>query len=330
MRPWPFVLLIIGVLAVAAIVAAYGVRDITAAFLAAGWGIAVVAAFHAVPLAFDALGWRLLIDRPDRPGGATLYAIRWASESVNNLLPVAQVGGEIVRSRLAARMGVPGDLAGASVLVDVTLGLITQILFALVGLAALLAVTGPDRGTFAVASALLAFAAIIAAFFFMQRGGMVAWLGRHAVPIGRRLGLNRLESMAGPVHRLDNSLHALYRQRPRLAAAAACRMGSWLIGAFEVWLALHYMGHDIGLAAALAIHSLTAAARSAAFAVPGGVGAQEAGFLALGALVGLSGAEALALALIRRAREILFGLPGLVLWSLLEGRGAVSQARPEA
>jgi len=60
--------------------------------------------------------------------------------------------------------------------------------------------------------------------------------------------------------------------------------------------------------------------RSAAFAVPGGLGVQEGGYLVVGNLLGIPGEAAFALSLIARVRELALGIPGLVAWQLVEGR----------
>ena len=54
----------------------------------------------------DALGWRRLLPRRAASVrcGRMLWA-RWIGESVNGLLPVLQVGGNIVKASLLARTG---------------------------------------------------------------------------------------------------------------------------------------------------------------------------------------------------------------------------------
>jgi hypothetical protein len=74
---------------------------------------------------------------------------------------------------------------------------------------------------------------------------------------------------------------------------------------------------------ALVIESLVFALRTATFVVPGAAGIQESGYLMLGALFGLRPDVALALALLKRAREIVIGLPALLIWQGLEYRRAL-------
>ena len=60
------------------------------------------------------------------------------------------------------------------------------------------------------------------------------------------------------------------------------------------------------------------AARSIAFAVPNAVGVQEGAYILLGASFGLTPETALALSLLKRARDLTIGVPALVAWQLLE------------
>jgi uncharacterized membrane protein YbhN (UPF0104 family) len=72
--------------------------------------------------------------------------------------------------------------------------------------------------------------------------------------------------------------------------------------------------------------------RNAAFLVPGGLGVQEGGFVLIGALFGVPPKQAIALSLIRRVRDIVLGLPGLVAWrweaaTAQDRRGPAAPAR---
>jgi hypothetical protein len=72
---------------------------------------------------------------------------RWIGSSVNGLLPTAQVGGEIVRADLLSRVGVAGPAAAASVVVDLTAGLATQLAFVLCGIGLLVAAGAGAHGS---------------------------------------------------------------------------------------------------------------------------------------------------------------------------------------
>jgi uncharacterized membrane protein YbhN (UPF0104 family) len=69
--------------------------------------------------------------------------------------------------------------------------------------------------------------------------------------------------------------------------------------------------------------------RSVMFPVPGALGVQEGGYVMVGSLLGIPGDAAFALSLIARVRELILGIPGLVLWQVIEAR-RVFRARVEA
>jgi uncharacterized membrane protein YbhN (UPF0104 family) len=149
---------------------------------------------------------------------------------------------------------------------------------------------------------------LLLGFILAQRWGLFRWLEQ---------GLSRfLANTRG----LDDAIQALYQNLPGLAWGSFWHLLAWLLTSLEVWLALYLMGHPLMVTQALILFSLAHAVRSAAFVVPSGLGAQEAGFVLLGGIYGLSPEVALALSLILRVREILLGAPVLVAWQVVEGR----------
>jgi uncharacterized membrane protein YbhN (UPF0104 family) len=92
-------------------------------------------------------------------------------------------------------------------------------------------------------------------------------------------------------------------------------------GALEVWVTLRLLGQPASVRASIVVESLTVAVQSIMFMVPGGLGAQEGGFLVFGAAVGLSPQVALALSLARRVRQIVLGIPALASWYWMERQG---------
>jgi uncharacterized membrane protein YbhN (UPF0104 family) len=83
---------------------------------------------------------------------------------------------------------------------------------------------------------------------------------------------------------------------------------------------LRFMGHPLKWADALILESVAFALRTATFVVPSRIGVQEGGYIVLGSLFGLSPDVALALSLLKRARELATGLPCLILWQSMEAR----------
>ena len=292
---------------------------LAAALGLAGWGAAALGPAHLVTLLADTLGWRALLQPARRPALLSLLRKRWIWASINSLLPVAQLGGEFVRARLLARSGTPGAAAGASVVVGLTAGLMTQALFAALGLALMLHLAGHRAGLGGLTSGLALLGLVLAGFVAAQRYGLFALLAR---PIARLAHGPAWQGLAGGAAALDAEIALRYRRGLTLARCAAWRGMGWLAGGLELWLAFRVLGRPVGLAQALALESLGQAVRSAGFLVPGGLGVQEGGILLGGVWLGLAPETVLAAALLKRAREIVYGLPGLLAWAYVDRPGA--------
>lgn len=300
----------------------YRLGEVLAAVAAAGWGILWISAYRFVTLATDAAGWRELWLGKAKPRPARLLGYRWIGEAVNSLLPVAQVGGHVVRARLLGRA--QGDYlsAGAATIVDFTAGVFTQAVYTMVGIALLLRMARA-RGTGLNEALLVALALLVAglvALYLLQRGRM---LQKAALLVQQALAGN-LRSMAGQLHggaqALDAAVNELYGRYGSLLRCVAWRLLTWLLHTGETWLIMRYLGAPVSWGEALILESLGTAVRNAAFAVPAGLGAQEGGFLLLGGALGISPPLCLALSLAKRARELIVGLPALAAWAWLEGR----------
>lgn len=293
-----------------------GAAGVVLLLLWSGFGAALHAAAAALPilplttavqagqLFLSALAWWLLLDRAVRPG--TAFRLRVVREGVDSLLPVAQVGGEILSVGLLARRGVPIALAGAATALDLLVEGATLPVVILLGLGALWLLGGDLQALPAVLGAAALGIAGAAGFAVAQRLGLL----RLIEVVARRL------PAAMRVDGLHAALMARARDRRALALAAVLHVAAWSGGAFEVWLVLQALGHPVGMGPAFVIESLGMAARGAGFAVPGALGVQEGGFVAGAALFGVAPEVALALSALKRVREVVVGLAGLALWRL--------------
>ena len=316
-RVFGFSALIIGIGLIIALVVYQGVGDVAAAIAAVGWGLVLVIASRIVPIVLDGYVWRFLMPRDaERPVLLMLWA-RWIGEGVNTLMPAFQVGGALVRTRLLVVRGVPGRIVGASVVVDLTLSTLTQLLFTLVGIGLLLVHYG-NSDIAKGAGAGVGLGLILVVFFcFFQHRGLFSYL----VGMVSRVAKGRdWVTAVGGAEALDEEIRNLYRRRWALTFNAAGQMLAWALGAAEIWLALYFMDIPVTIADALLLESLILAVRAAAFFVPGAVGVQEGAFVLLGAAIGIGPEVALALSLIKRVRELVIGVPALLAWQLSEGK----------
>ena len=310
---------------VVGLVAWFGARTIGAEVLRAGWALPPILALHAVQLWLSALAWRRSTGTGrELPGVGAWLLIRWIREAVNSLLPVAQVGGAFVGVRLLMQRGLAFALAGAGTTLDMTVEAFGQLIFTLAGLLALAAISA-DRSWWPwLGGGVALMACGTTGLILAQRFGVL----RLVEVLARRMSQTFPSLSATGVQGLHAELMRLERDRGGLAGSTALHLVAWLLGVGETWLALTAIGHATGILPALVIESLGMAARSAGFIVPGALGVQEGGLILVGSLFGVPPDAAIALSMLKRARELASGVPGLLAWQWTEGARLARGARP--
>jgi putative membrane protein len=315
MRKTTYFLAVAGLLLFIILMVREGVSGILVAFAAAGWRLAWIPVFRILPIAMDAIGWFKLFPEKSKPPPLFLLTARWVGESFNTLLPVAEIGGNFIRARLIARHVGGSPVAGATVVVDFTMGLATQAIFALTGVFLLLRFHGGGNEKTGLFIGLGVGIFLLLIFFLTQHLGLFTCVARiFRMPI-RNLKLMPVEEIAKV---MDRHIAEIYQNHLDLLFAGSWRLTSWITKTGESWLALYFLGFPVTFEEALILESLSTAIRSAAFAVPCGLGVQEGGILLIGNLVGLPPQTALALALVKRVRELIVGFPGIIAGSVIE------------
>jgi putative membrane protein len=287
--------------------------------------IACASAYHLIPLAIYTQSWRSVLPREHRPGFWSLLRIRWMGESINALLPVAQVGGDVVRAIRLVNAGMSAPDASASMVGDLGTGLGAQLAFTVVGLLALSVEAHVGDLARPLAAGLAFVVGVTGAGTALLRFGVHRIASR--LPLWRAMTA-QWKGLAGGAARLDASLRAMMKRRRELVAAFLWHLLGWFAQAVESWMVLAVAGMPIRWSQALVIESLTATARAAAFFVPGGLGVQEATVVGVAHYLGLPVESGVTLSLVKRMREIVVGGPAVVLWALTE-RVRARHALPE-
>jgi putative membrane protein len=219
---------------------------------------------------------------------------------------------------------VPVERASASVIVELSLTIAAQTVFAAVGLALL--ATQSKAGEIGGAVRLVFIALVVSvaalpAFIFVVR----RW-GRRvfgfALRMVERLGGATRESTEAGAAQFHDALERLFSDRRALAACGAWQLTGFFLQSLEPWVMLRIVGAPATVRGAIVLESMTNAVQSALFLVPASLGTQEGSFLLFGAALGLSPQMALALSLARRVRQLLLGVPALVSWYWVERRSA--------
>ena len=284
---------------------------------AAGAGLLLAGLMHVLPMLANARDWQTLIVGANRPNLAGMLHLVWIRESVNSLLPVARIGGEIVSFRLLRHRGLDGSTAAACLVVDMQLTLISQLMFTLAGIGFLLAHAASNALRLAgdLTWGVVALTPLLVLFALVQ----------HARPFERmtrllnRITSGQLTALVGKSAQIDESIKVIWRRR----GVVLRYLFFWqalqnFATSLEIWLALYFLGARVSIAEAFVIESLIQAVSSAAFFVPGGLGVQEGAFVVIGGALGLGAPTSLALAGARRIRDLLIFIPGLIAWQVAE------------
>lgn len=322
MKALRWITLALGIATVVALVMDSGVHELVTVLARGGIKLLAIPAFMVLPLLLDAKGWQLLVN--ESPTLPSFVYSRWIGESVNSLLPVAQVGGLVVKAHLLRQRGVEPPLALASAIAAVTLSVATLLLFIMLGLA-LLAVCAPHDallGPLAIAVAVLSLSVYV--FYRIQRHGFTFCPTRLRA---RLASLAILQPWSDGGRELSTCLEDIYTSRRALMSSATLQFCGWMIGSGEIWLTVHLLGHRLSVTDAVMLESLGQAARNVGFFVPGGLGLQESAYLIVGPALGFTPELALAIPFVKRFRELALGIPGLVIWQLNEGWSGLRQIK---
>jgi len=313
---------LMGIVLVLALVFWYGFGAVGGALELAGWsGLAAITAYHLLPMALCGVAWRSLFAVP--PAGVVAFIwFRWLRDAGSDLLALVPATGEVLGIRAMNLAGIETTDAAASTVVDITMEIVAQVAFTLLGLLILL--DGPANPllpwTLAGLGVIVPLAGLL---FFGQRSGLIGLLERFAARLAADFGWSALAIANG----LGERIRAIYRHRGAARRGVAMHFIAWLVGLGEAAIALALMGVHPGLGTLIVLESLAFAIRSAAFFVPGAAGVQEGGYVLLGATLGIGPDIALALSLLKRGRELLLGGGALLLWHSIETRRLWRSAR---
>ena len=287
-----------------------------------GWTgfLAFCAASLILSLILGAAWW---VSMPGQPiARLPLFAwARIAREGANDLLPFSQVGGLIVGARALTRHGLPQARTYAAMVVDLTTEMASQAAVTLFGVAALASILINGNRHHVGPAAWIGVGisiAITAAFIVLQRP---------MLKLAGGLAEKMLPNAPIAFDRLHEELSDIYAHKGAVALSFLLNLAGWLYAALLASMALHLIGDPIAFWRIVALESLIFALRGAAFVIPGAIGVQEAGYVLLGPLVGLGPEAAVALSLIKRARDVALGLPALVIWQALDLRRTAETVR---
>jgi putative membrane protein len=313
--PLKYVALIAGLALLLGLIVYNGAGQILSAFFAGGPALLAIPAYMLIPLVIDTQAWQLLFRLP--PSFPLLALARWVGQSVNSLLPLAQIGGLAAEARLIKDRLPDRNEFLATVIVGATMSAFSLTIFSAVG--------------FVLIAVRVKHLRILAPLFigtgiFVLSIGLFYLLQRHPLParvihvLMRPVPARVRATVAHEAATAVRVIGTIYRRRAHVWGSFTLYLLGWFLGTGEVYLALYIFGRPVSLVHALILESIAQTVRNAAFVIPGGLGVQEGAFVWIGHLLGLPAPLSLAVSLTKRFRQLVLGVPAIVTWQVHEGR----------
>lgn len=255
------------------------------------------------------IGWHRVVAaaHPGRilPSSWQLSLIRIKAQTLNLLVPLGSIGGEVLRAAdLSRRMGT-GVRSTSTVVLDSLASTSAAIAFALAGLAigaTVYSFDGPPPALLVViGGAVMALA--LALPFVVAR-------------LARRIR-HRPNSRLGQLFELAKDEQGGLTRA--VAASVGWHMAEKILTAGEIYVAIRALGIHASWLDALFVTAVMTGMTTLFFFIPAQVGAAELGVVSAFAAIGLAPVAGLSVALIRRARQIAVIATGATIW-MLEGK----------
>lgn len=308
-------------------------REVGEALSSLGWLATLVPLPYILVYVVDTIAWSFSFRRRPAVSFWGLFVIRWAGESLNNVLPSASIGGEALKVYLLGKRGVSVTDATSSAVISKTVQTIAQFLFiSAASLVFMLAFPENTRLRLGMGIVLAGGLSIVACMLWLQSRGLFGSLLGMAARLGFRPRL--AEQRRAQLARIDSEIAGFYgAHRSRFFLCAATYLGGWFLDTLEIYFVAFLVGAPIHWWQAMIVEAFTSVAKVLGMWVPGSLGVQESGIVLIGRAAGLSDPFCLAYALIRRGREAVFAVVGwLFIYSAeasLRGLSSRLVARPK-
>ena len=275
------------------------------------WFFGLTALYLLAEIAF-VLGWRAVMDpRPPLSSLPALLRIYLAGNTLNYLAPGSVAGEPVRASMLRERLGTSSAIASVAIFKHAHM--LSQAFFVASGLfVAVIYFDLPAAVQWtALTSVVVLCALVVLVTWALQKGTfapVVAFLSRFKL-LARRLERHREGALL-----LDDRIKRFYvDRRPHFFSAAAWCLVGWCGGLLETYIVLRLLAPGRGWETACAVESLAMLLNNMFLFVPGRAGTAEGVRTGVFVLLGLPASTGVAYGLVRRARELMWVLPGLAL-----------------
>ena len=240
-----------------------------------------------------------------------LWLVNMVGETMNVVMPFGSLGGEPVKAWLLKHHYQVGyrEATTSLVLMQTLLGVAEALFVALAALlATALGILPPSISLYlSVTAVVLVMLMAVAMVGLHQR-----WLRHGLATVERHFGRTRYAAIHDSLAEVEHALADFVRARPRRCVASTLLfLVNWLGGTAEVWLLLQLLGAALPFAHCWVAEAAIVTIRSLTFFVPAQLGSVEAVTVYVISALGGSAEIGLALAALRRARELAWSALGL-------------------
>ncbi|HWY60976.1 MAG TPA: lysylphosphatidylglycerol synthase domain-containing protein [Rhizomicrobium sp.] len=312
--------LLAGLVAAVYLIWAIGFDAVFASIARAGFGGLLLLCFYALAVFVSlAFAWFFILPPGARRSAAELYVARLVRDSIAEISPFSPVGGMVAAARLMVLKGMNTGYAAASVAADATTEAMAQVVFLAFGLG-----MGFTQFRHLQSSGSLTTAMLMVLLLAVPGIGLLIFLQKRGAGLAEKIAGRFFPQVKQGVS-FRAAIEELYDSPSRLAASSALHLVAWIGAGGGTYIAFRLVGGHIGLLNAIALEALLCTIRSIAAFVPAAVGVQEAGYAMLAPLFGLPAEMGLAVSLLKRAREIVIGVPALLYWQAVESRNVFAE-----
>ena len=316
-RKFKLLLLIVGCVIFAVLIYKVGPSTIYHQLIVLKWKISLLLLPYMLVFTLNTLGWKYSFTKV-KISFKDLFLIRLAGESINWTIPSANFAGEPMKAYFLKKHNISIVDGMTSVVISKTILIISQIIFVMIGVAFYLFKLNVS-GSRLISSIIIILLGIpiIMFIFFIQKRGLFAFLLKLLRMF--RIRIRFIEEREERLMELDKNINQFYSFNKKKAfyALVCCFLG-WVAGLIEVFLILYLLNIPVDTVSAYIIESLSTTARSVTSFIPGSVGGQEGGIIAIFISLKLSASVALTFGILRRLRELIWTGAGLFILSKLE------------
>jgi putative membrane protein len=307
--------LLAGLVAAVYLIWAIGFDAVFASIARAGFsGLLLLCLYALVVFVSLAFAWFFILPPAGRRPAAELYVARLVRDSIAEISPFSPVGGLVAAARLMVLKGMDTGYAAASVAADATTEAMAQVVFLAFGLG-----VGFTQFRHLQSGGPLTEAMLAVLLLAVPGIGLLIFLQKRGAALAEKIAGRFFPQIKEGVS-FRAAIEELYDSPARLAASSALHLVAWIGAGGGTFIAFRLVGGHINLFNAVALEALLCTIRSIAAFVPAAVGVQEAGYAMLAPLFGLPAEMGLAVSLLKRAREIVIGVPALLYWQAVESR----------